>query len=270
MPIRQQNLSRREFLLALTGGLSLPFISSDTPPKTPEAPNLNLKIGKEEWRGLVRQRANWEFLPEATNRNNLMCPTWAPNVCIGRIGSLFRVAVNKPVAEFMFVQASLRRLPIKTNLMFIEDWGQKLGGEGHQAGFTALVPGVSEQITILWLKFAAWYTIKNIEANNLPLEEYFAGFASYYLSEWAVHEMAHAGAEREAFGLGLIPPNLEVPLHKQIFDFQRQYADLFREAGREQLTENALVFALEPQVPIRQIRDLLSAESRLYMTFSPH
>lgn len=264
MPIRQQNFSRREFLFALAGGLSLPFISSDTPPKTPEAPNLNLKMNKEEWQRLVRQKAQWEFLPDGTNKNNLICPTWASNVCMGKISSLFRVAVNKQVAKFMFVQASLQHLPIKTNLVFIEDWGQKEGEEGHQAGFTGFVPGISEQDIILWLKFAAWHAIRNIEANNLPLEEYFAGFASYYLSEWAVHEMAHAGAERKAFGLELIPSNLEGSLHKQVFDFQRQYADLFRESGREQLAENALVFALEPQVSIRQIRDLLNAEARLY------
>lgn len=265
MPIRQQNLSRREFLLALAGGFSLPFISSDTPPRTPEVPNLNLKINKEEWRRLIRQRANWEFLPDATNKNNLICPSWAPNICMGKISSLFRIAVNKPVAEFMFTQSSGRQFPIKTDIVLIEDWGQKLGGEGHQAGFTALVPGISEQITILWLKFAAWYAIRNIEANNLPLEEYFAGFASYYLSEWAVHEMAHAGAERRAFGLRLIPPNLEEPLHKQIFDFQRQYADLFREAERERFAENALVFALEPTIPIRQIRNLLVEQAKVYV-----
>lgn len=264
IPILSGHLSRREFLFILAG-IWLPFIPTDAPPKTPEAPSLNLKIDKEEWRRLIRQRVNWEFLPDATNKNNLMCPSWAPNICMGKISSLFRIAVNKPVAEFMFTQASGRQFPIKTDIVLIEDWGQKEGGEGHQAGFTALVPGIGEQIIILWLKFAAWYAIKNIEANNLPLEEYFAGFASYYLSEWAVHEMAHAGAERRAFGSRLIPPNLEEPLHKQIFDFQRQYADLFREAGREQLAENALVFALEPQVSIRQIRDLLSAESRLYI-----
>lgn len=265
MSIWTERLSRREFLFALVGSFSLPFISSDTPPRTPEVPNLNLKINKEEWRRLIRQRANWEFLPDATNRNNLMCPSWAPNICMGRISSLFGIAVNKPVAEFMFAQASLRHLPIKTKLVFIEDWGQKENSEGHQAGFTALVPGASEQITILWLKFAAWYAIRNIEANNLSLEEYFAGFASYYLSEWAVHEMAHAGAERKAFGLKLIPERFEEPLHRQIYSFQRQYTELFREVEREKLADNALVFAIEPRVPIRQIRDLLVEEAKVYV-----
>lgn len=264
MPTRPKTFSRCEFLLALAG-LSLSFLPTDSPPKTPEAPNLNLKIDKVGWQRLVRQRTRWEFLPDGTNKNNLLCPSWSPNVCMGRISSLFDVAVNRPVAEFIFAQASLQSLPIRTNIIFDEGWGQKEGGEGHQAAFTALIPGINEQFTILWLKFAAWNAIENIKANNLPLEPYFEGFASYYLSEWAVHEAAHAGAERKAFGPRLIPPNLEAHLHKQIFDFQRQYTELFKEAEKERLAENALVFALSPRLPVAQIRDLLVQEAKVYV-----
>lgn len=228
----------------------------------PSIPDLGLDINETGFWEIARKGAKWEVLPDATDKSKLSCPSWSANICQGKVSTNFNVAINRPLFEYMLDQSKLRNPSVRTNIIFVDDWGA-VGLGTHQGGFTAITPEGTEQNTIVWLKPAAWAAFKAAKQTGLPLETHFQGFLSFYTSARLVHEMGHAGAETKA----LWKPGLDIAtvssdaIHPQIHIFHQQYERLYNSAGPD-LAPLSLVVALEPTVDLNRLKLQIEQEAR--------
>lgn len=255
-------VNRRGFLalLGIAGFASLIFACS------PESkiPNLNLNINETGLSTALSRAMRWDILPDATDQRNLSCPTWAPNICMGKVSSNLRIAVNPTLAEFLFTQAGMTNLPLPTRIVFVEDWGEKVSDEARNAGFTGITQDEKAQNIVMHLKYLTWFTMKQIDASRVsPAEDHFGGLASYNLSRWTVHEMGHAGAELKALWKPgqLIPEQVTEATHPQIYNFQRRYEDLYNRAANQGRALQALVFGVELDTNFNQFRQRIYQEA---------
>lgn len=226
--------------------------------------DLGLRIDEEAFFRAARSIPRWETLPDATDKSKLSCQSLSPNVCQGQSSSLFKVAFNRPMAEFMFRQAKLVNPPIKTNIMFVDEWGESLDSEHGQGGFSGITADEKEQNVVIFLKRAAWHAFRAAEVQNLSIQDYFQGFLSRFVSAWTVHELGHAGAETKALwkkGQSIVPAQYEA-VHPQIFAFQNRYDRLYDQVAKQGLIANALVVALEPLADLSVLRAQIFQEAR--------
>lgn len=232
-------------------------LATCSPKESVPIPNLNLKIDERGWQEVINQRSIWEFLPDAQDKQNLNCIPWFKGICLGKISTNFKVVVNRPVASFLFKQAKLDNLPLPHNLFFVDHWETSLTEKGHEGGFTAITADGKEQHTILWLKYLAWHTFKQIDHDRLsPIEDHFTGLASYNLSVWTTHELGHAGAELKAFWGSRNRVSLQMyeAVHPQIYDFQNQYSKLFDQASKQGKAKESLIFGVQSTTELKSLR----------------
>lgn len=255
-------ISRRRFLalLGIAGTASLISACSSEP----KIPNLNLNIDEAGWNTALSKPVRWDILPDATEERNLNCPAWAPNICMGKVSNNLRIAVNPTLAEFLFTQAGMTNPPLPTRIVFVEDWGEKVSDEVHNAGFTAVTQDGKSQNIVMYLKYLAWFTMKQIDTSRVsPAEDHFGGLASYNLSVWTVHEMGHAGAELKALWKPGQPilEQLSEETHPQIYNFQRRYEALYNRAASQGRALQALVFGVELNTNFNQFRQRIYQEA---------
>lgn len=223
-------------------------------------PNLYLKIDEAEFWKVVKAGGKFEVLPDATDKSKLL--PYSPNIYMGRSSTLFKVGINKPLNDFMIGQSKLLNPPLRTNIIFVEDWGEgdMVSGEG---GFTG-IKDEKEQNIVIYLKRAAWHAFKAADNQNLTIQDYYQGFISFFTSSWTVHEFGHAGAQTKTlWGKGgQIPQAKFEATHAQIFTFQKQYEALYDQAGKQGLAVNALPVVIEPIVDLDRLRTQINQEAR--------
>ncbi|MBI2268126.1 MAG: hypothetical protein HYU80_01605 [Candidatus Blackburnbacteria bacterium] len=265
----EQAIARRQFItqrLVETISLVAPawVLTRQNTPEITSPVNLELEINEQGWQEAIAQKAGWEFLPDASYKKNLSCAPWHKRVCLGKISNNLKIAVNRPIAQFILKQAGVENLPVPYNIVFVDHWETVQTEAGHQAGFTAVTADGKEQNTILWLKYLAWYAFKQIDYHKLtPLEDYFAGVASYHLSVWAVHELGHAGKELKKFWniRNTITPQVYELVHPQIHEFHNQYVKLLEVAQSQNRIRESLLFGIEPTVNLTKWREELYQEA---------
>lgn len=262
-------INRRQFLRLAGAGFTtlvgtacasqLPIPATNVEKKT--VPDLGLKINEADFRAIVKAGNKFDLLPDATDKSKLLA--WSQDIYVGKSSSIFKVAINKPVADFLFRQAKLTNPSLRTNIIFIEDWGEgdQISGEG---GFTGITQDGTEQHIAIWLKRAAWHAFKSADQQKLPVKDYYQGFVSFFASSWTVHELGHAGAENKALWKKgqEIPQDQTEIIHPQIFAFQKQYDSLYDQAGRQGLAANALLVGIEPTIDLNKLRDQIFREAR--------
>lgn len=239
---------------------SVPAIGVSNKEKS-SVPNLDLKIDEVGFWATVRSGAKFELLPDATDKSKLRL--WSQDIHLGKSGNLFKVGINKPLADFLIRQSKLLNPSLRTNIAFVEDWGEgdKVSGEG---GFTGITKDETEQDVIIWLKRAAWQAFKAADQQGLPVQDYYQGFISFFASSWTVHELGHAGAETKALrkkGQQTLDTQREAT-HPQIFAFQKQYDRLYDQAGKQGLAANALLVGIEPNINLNQLRTQIFQEAK--------
>ncbi len=202
--------------------------------------DLGLKIDEKAFLGLAKQGPKWGTLPETDDKDKLACPSWSPGICMGKYSPNFTVAINGPMADFMFKQsqASSPLLPVK--IIFVEEWGE-INNKDHVSGFTGITADGKEIDIVMSLKAISWEVFQSLSKNNLSMD-YFEGTLSYLLSRYTVHELGHAGAEAKK----LAKPGKPVPeigaedvTHPQVYAFDARYDQLFHQAETIRMTEGA-------------------------------
>lgn len=258
--------SRREFLKELPYRigqiwLTLNLLASACEKEETAVPNLELKIDEAGFWKVVKDGPKFELLPDATDKSKLL--SLSKDIYIGKSGTLFKVAVNRPLADFLIIQSKLLNPSLRTNITFVEDWGEGdiVSGEG---GFTGISKDETEQNVIIWLKRAVWHAFKTANEKRLSYEDYFQGFLSFYISSWTAHELGHAGAETKALWKKgqQIPQELFDLTHPQIFGFQKQYDNLYDQAVKQGLVTNALLVVIEPAVNLDILHNQIFMEAR--------
>lgn len=285
--LKEGLISRRDFLkrtatktagiAAASASLSLPAWltaacdfagrTSATPnsgissPEKSSVPNLDLKIDEAGFWAVVRSGSRFVTLPDATDKSKLL--PWSSNIYMGKSSKLFQVGINRLMADFFIRQSKLLNPPLRTNITSVEDWGQgdMVSGEG---GFSGITQDETEQNVVIWLKRAAWHAFKAADQQRLPLQDYYQGFISFYTSAWLVHELGHAGAETKAlWKKGQPLPQSQLDLtHPQISTFQKQYEQLYDQAGKQGLAINALLVGIEPIADLNALRTQINQEAR--------
>ncbi len=267
-PDRPAGMDRRQFLRLAGAGFTM-LLGSTCAPRPPfpaanvekSVPDLGLKIDENGFRALVKAGYKFELLPDAADKSKLLA--WSKDIYLGKSSSLFKVAINKPIGDFLFRQAKLTNPTLTTNIIFAEEWGEgdQISGEG---GFTAITQDETELHIIMWLKRAAWHAFKTADQQKLPVKDYYQGFVSFYASSWTVHELGHAGAENKALWKKgqVIPQDQTEITHPQIFAFQKQYESLYDAAGKQGLAANALLIGIEPTIDLNRLRDQIFREAR--------
>lgn len=227
-----------------------------------DIPDLGLHIDRQEWDKAVLRSPQWERLPVASRREDLVCSEWARWVCIGTSTTLYNVYVNRNALEVVMKSADVFDLPIQTSLIYEEWWGEKLPGTaGYEGGSTYVSTDNKNQDSIVLLRAAAHQTFLILEKERLP-DTSFEGVLAFVLSVWTAHELGHAGKE---FRLLLKSPNpvaLGERLHPQIFAFQKEYEELVEQAVNQGRTVNALLVKAEPLAPVAQMREVVFREFR--------
>lgn len=178
------------------------------------------------------------------SKNIMDCLKPLGDFCVSNRAANFEISLNRPMLDFISGQADLLNPSIPTRMQFIEDW---VGDdkEGPVGAFTTTTDDRSEQIIFVSLKAAALSAFRNLEKNNLPVQDYFDGAISFFTSTFSVHEFAHAGAETKRFIKSgePIPSNDFFELvHPQVFAFQDRYTNLYIEAQDRNLGEKAIMF----------------------------
>lgn len=280
MEFKNKQFSRRDLLkrATVTSGLIMPpwllAACASSEPSVPAVPlskegavpNLNLNISETAWDKVTSVRPSWQTLPDASNERNLLCPSWATNICMGKIGPSFRVSINRTLFELIMDESGLRNPLMPTKIAFMEEWpllDPSNKEKGVVGGLTAITDGVASVLIVMWMKFAAWRALKFAEYNKQPVKEYFNGIASSQTSEWFVHELAHAGKEIKSFW---DPQRRQYKIdteivHPQIFDFQKRYRTLYERAFTQGRGANALLVGLESVGNLDQIKTRLYTEA---------
>ncbi len=225
-------------------------------------PDLGLKLDEGKWLEALKKSPVWEQLPDATNKVNLKCPRWSPKICMGQVSKSFKIAINRPMAEYVFSEAKMTGLPVPTNIVFVEDWGQ-VGPESHIEGFTGLTVDKKELDIMIWLKPLIWASFLAVEKRKQSLTDYFQGTLCAAASSRLVHETAHAGAEFKTFDLLHNNPSEEAleAVHPQIYQFQNRYEQLYDMVGKQGLALNALLVGVEPVVDLNLLRQQIFQEA---------
>lgn len=95
--------------------------------------------------------------------------------------------------------------------------------------------------------------------------DYFSGAMSFFVSSYAAHEFAHAGAQTRMFGrMGQLIPKDKVfddEIHPQIFKFQERYVELFNQAFLRGVGNAAFILVID-QDP--GLVDLVGYRAKLY------
>lgn len=261
-------LGRRPLIIAGTvvaigaaAAVTRPWERLISQPEKDSVPNLDLKIDEAEFWKVVKAGGKFEVLPDATDKSKLL--PYSPNIYMGRSGTLFKIGINKPLIDFMIGQSKLLNPPLRTNIAFVEDWGEgdMVSGEG---GFSGITKDETEQNIIIWLKRAAWHAFKAADKQNLPIQDYYQGFLSLYASSWTVHEFGHAGAEtKELWKKGQQIPQAQFEaVNPQIHAFQKQYEGLYDQAGKQGLAADALLVGIEPTINLSRLRAQINQEAK--------
>lgn len=230
------------------------------------SPNLGLRIDEVEFWRSVRQGPQVTIITETWDRNKMDCLKPLGDFCISEASPNFKIALNKPMLDFMFRQADLIKPSLPTRMVFAEDW-LDVRQEDHTGGFTAISDDGSDQIIVISLKAAALLAFRDLEIKRLSGENYFNGAISFIVSKFASHEFAHAGRQTKRFlkpGTSLIPDDLLEATHQQIFAFDARYADLYDQALERGLGSNALIFVvnLEQRVNLQSYKAQIFKEAK--------
>lgn len=235
------------------------------PEKPPRLPDMGLSIPEVEWERAIANKPRWQILPDASNESNLLCPTWATQICIGKTGSSLTVAINRTTFELMMDRSGLRNPKLPTRIMFLEDW-PKTGPDEEgkvQAGLTTIVNNGQSELIVIWMKFVAWRSLKMAEHQNLPIDSYFNGQSSQITSEWLAHEMGHGGKEiKDFWDPAKKQYKIDTELvHPQVYAFHERYTELYNRAFTQGRGANALLVGVESIGNLEEIRSLLYAEA---------
>lgn len=276
---KEKHLSRRQLIrtgLAISSELVLPgwiltscalqptkVVQTKSPETKMAGPDLGLEFDQKKWLETLQKKPVWELLPDATNKANLKCPAWSPKICLGQVSSSFRVAINRPMAEYVFSQAKMTDLPVQTDIAFIEEWGE-IGPIMHYPGETRLTADLTEQNIFLWLKLIARSAFLMADKQKSNPSEYVQYFLSFYASSYLVHETGHAGAEFRILNLSQEKPSPEMfeAVHPQIYQFQKEYEELLDNAAKRGFVENALLIGVEPVVDLKTLKQKIFQEAK--------
>ncbi|EKD85427.1 MAG: hypothetical protein ACD_38C00031G0002 [uncultured bacterium] len=224
-------------------------------------PDLGLRIDEAGFLNIAQQGPRWGLLPEVVNMDKSGCPKWSPGICVAQYSANFTVAINGPMAEFMYKQSQLTS-PIRPVKIIFEEIWQEINKKEHVSGSTNITVDEKEIHILMSLKASAWEVFKELERRNLPLD-YFEGALSYKLSRYFVHEAGHAGAEVKKLAKpGRLIPDTDVAesTHPQVYAFDARYDQLYRQAEAKKIAEGALIFGAQPKGAI----NLLALRNQLY------
>ncbi len=248
---REQRLFITRLALATTTLVGVPVIAardSNIRTERQAIPDLGLKIDEVGWFKVIDAGPKWGVLPKTADKNKLGCPNWSPNICMGESTTNFQIALNGPMANFMFKESRISNPILPVKILIIEDW-LEINNREHVAGFTGITGDEKEIHIILSLKATAWNVFKAMDRQSLPME-YFEGSLSFLLSRNSVHELGHGGAEAKALAKPgrLVPePGLADITHSQVYVFDDQYGELYRLAENRRQAEGALIFGVQPK-----------------------
>lgn len=232
-----------------------------------ESTVLGLRIDEDGFWRASRLGPQVGIITESRDRNTMDCLKPLGDFCVAEASPNFKVALNKPMLDFMFRQSDLINPSLPTRMIFIEDW-LDARQEEHTGGFTAVSEDGSDQIIVISLKAAALFAFRDLEDKKLPEEDYFNGAVSFTLSRFAAHEFAHAGRQTKRYlkpGSSLIPDDLLEATHQQIYYFDGRYIDLYDQALGSGLGDSALIFIanLEKGVNLQNYRAQIFQEGGL-------
>lgn len=249
---------------SLAGGVAW-FLSK----KDEQRQELDLELDIDEagfWR-VVNGGHRFGIITQTEDRNKMDHLRPHGNLWVAETSSSFRVAINKPMADFMFKQADLINPSLPTRMLFVEAWLDPARGE-HTGGFTAISDNGVDQIIIISLKAVALEAFLDLERKGLSLVDYFDGALSYFASRYTAHEIAHAGRQTKRLfkrRMTFIPDDLLDAIHPQISAFDQKYTQLYNQASDRSLGEAAMIFAvgLEERVNLSTFRAQILQEARL-------
>lgn len=228
--------------------------------------DLGLSINEDGFWQASRQGSQVGIITESRDRNKMDCLKPLGDFCIAEASPNFKVALNKPMLDFMFRQADLINPSLPTRMIFIEDW-LDVKQEEHTGGFTAISDDGSDQIIVISLKAAALSAFQDLENKKLSEEVYFNGAISFMVSRFAAHEFAHAGRQTKKYlklGSSLISDDLLEATHPQIYAFDGKYIDLYDQALGRGFGDNALFFIvnLEKEIDLQRFKLQIFQEAR--------
>ena len=241
---------------------STPIERRVTPEKV--TPDLEVKLDETGFWKNVKGGARWGLLPNTPDKDKLACPIWAPGICLGEYSSNFKVAVNGPIADFMFrqTQAINPLKPIK--MILVEDWIKADTGE-YLAGGTNILAG--EINVAISLKALAWNVFLIMENGNIltvpNAGDHFQGTMSLLASRTTAHELMHAGVQPKKLGM-TIPLEMAEKVHPQIYAFEEKYSALVYQAGTQGYSAEGLIFGIEPveNFNLLEYRNLINNEAK--------
>lgn len=244
------------FWLSGTLALSVFAISCNTPPAstllrvTPTVieqnytdTNLGLSIDEAGFFRAVSQGPKFGFITETADKAKMDCLKPIGDFCISENSPSFKVAINQPMTDFMFRQSGLLNPSLPTRMLITEEWLDDKPGEGT-GGYTAIAQDGSDQIIVVSLKAASLLALQDLDKKGLPLDSYFDGAVSYFISWISSHEFAHAGVQTKKLlrpGTSLISNNLLDITHPQIYAFDHRYGELYSKAIDRNLGYGALI-----------------------------
>lgn len=226
--------------------------------------DLGLNINEEGFWKAVNAGPIFGLITETSDKARMDCLGSLGDFCIAEASPNFKVAINQPIADFMFRQSGLFNPSLPTRMLLVEEW---LDTSEEQTGaFTAVANDRSDQVIVISLKTAVLQALKDLERKGLSPEVYFDGAVSYFVSQMSSHEMADAGARTKkllAPGAILIGDNLIHATQSQVFAFSNRYTELYDQASAKEAGRAALIFGvtLETGVELESYRASILQEA---------
>ena len=229
-------------------------------------PDLGLKIDEARFLQTIRNR-QFGIITETSDRQKMDCLKPLGDFCIAEATPNFKVALNRPMLNFMFQQSDLLNPSLPTRMIFMEDWIQEIKEGEVTGGYSAVSDDGKDQIIVISLKAASLVAFQDLDKRGLDPEIYFNGALSFMVSDFSAHEFGHAGRQTKRLlkpGASMIEEKLLDDTHSQIFDFQNQYTQLYAKALDRDLGDNALIFVANPEknINLQEYRLKIYAEAR--------
>ncbi len=231
-----------------------------------KAPDLGLSINEAAFLRVAAQGSRIGTIPQTEDKDKGDLLRSLGDIRVAASSPSFTLAINQPMADFMFRQADLANPALPTRIFFWEGWLDPSKGE-QPGGYTSIKDDGSDQIIVISLKAAALEAFLDLDRKKLAGADYFEAATSYFISKYMAHEMAHAGRQTKRLlkkGESSIPEGFADVTHPQIYAFDEKYAQLYNQAFLKGIGQGALIFetSLEPGVDLDSFRTQIFQEAR--------
>lgn len=209
--------------------------------------DLSLNIDEAGFWRVVSQGSRFGIITQTTEKGKMDHLRSHKDLYVAADSPSFRVAINQPMADFIFSQAGLTNPAFPTRIIFVEDWIEGVR-ENHVGADTGLTEDHSEQHIRISLKAAALEAFLDMDRKALPLQQ-FDGAMSFFVSNYIAHEAAHAGRENKLLVSKNNIPSDSVfdAVHPQIYAFQSRYINLYNQALSRGAGAGALIFIINAE-----------------------